>query len=95
MLLCGDSGVSSLEDWRCSRGSWSWCVRGCGRQEEKELWAGMGATPCRCAGFRGLRTCRWQFPQRGGAEVGVHTVSVNDAGVSVWSVKGGRGRLGA
>ena len=71
------------------------CEAGRRRQEEKDLWAGMGAAPCRCAGFRCPRTCRWSFPQRRGVEVGVHTVSVNDAGVSVWGVKGGRGRLGA
>lgn len=66
------------------------CEGAHGRQEEKELCAGMGAAPCRCAGFRCPRTCRWSFPQRRGVEVGVHTVSVNDAGVSVWGVKGGR-----
>ena len=57
------------------------CEGAHGRQEEKELWAGMGAAPCRCAGFRCPRTCGWSFPQRRGVEVGVHTVSVNDAGV--------------
>lgn len=62
-------GVSGLEDWRSSLGSWSWCVRAHGRQE-KELCAGMGAAPCRCAGFRCPRTCRWSFPQRRGVEVG-------------------------
>ena len=65
------------------------------RQEEKERWVGMGAAPCRCVGFRCPWTFTRSFPQRRGVEVRVHMVSVNDAGLSVWGVKGGRGRLGA
>lgn len=58
-MLCGDScRVSSLEDWREQPGVMELVCEGAhGRQEErekKELWAGMGAAPCRCAGFRCL-----------------------------------------